>query len=345
MGKYYLTENPPWLNELIPAGPDKFYVAYPPMPAILALPFRFLFNDLFQQQYLAHLLGATLGVVTMSISWTIKKSKLLAIWSGVFISLGSIVWYLSSAGSSWYLGQISAALFLSLAIYEAINKKREFVVGLFLGATYMSRIHTALAFPLFLYLLFDKRRWFENYIKMGLGVLPFLLFNFGYNYVRFGVVWDKGYLLIPGVLDEPWYKNGLFNLSNIPNHLKIIFGSLPIFSKDSPYVKPSWAGLAIWITSPGFIYALLNNIKKKVVQFSWLSIILISLVIFSHGTTGFTQFGYRFAVDFYPIIMFLTIKSVAKTGIKWHHIALLTLAVLVNSWGVIFINKLGFVSF
>ena len=36
-GKYYLTENPAWLNELIPAGTNVFYTVYPPMPAILAI--------------------------------------------------------------------------------------------------------------------------------------------------------------------------------------------------------------------------------------------------------------------------------------------------------------------
>ena len=37
--RYYLTEGPPWLNELIPIGNDRFFVAYAPMPAIVAIPF------------------------------------------------------------------------------------------------------------------------------------------------------------------------------------------------------------------------------------------------------------------------------------------------------------------
>lgn len=343
-GKYYLSESPPWLNELIPAGVDRFYVVYPPMPAILSLPFRFLLGKLFEQQYLAHLLGAAIAALTMLISYSIKKDKKLAIWAGLLIGLGSIIWYLSSVGSSWYLGQISAAFFITTAIYESINKKRAFLVGIFLGAAYLSRVHTILSLPLFLY-LFSGKDWFKNYFNMAMGMIPFALFNFSYNFLRFGVIWDKAYVLIPGVLEEPWYQKGLFNLSNIPNHLKAMFASYPIFMKESPYIKPSWAGLSIWITTPAFIYALLNNFKDKLVLFSWLPIILVSLVIFSHGTTGFTQFGYRFAVDFYPILTFLTIKGVARTGLKWHHWILLTMGILVNLWGVIWINKFGWVSF
>ena len=38
-GRWWLTEAPPWLNELLPCGDGRFCVAYPPLPAILSLPF------------------------------------------------------------------------------------------------------------------------------------------------------------------------------------------------------------------------------------------------------------------------------------------------------------------
>jgi hypothetical protein len=112
-----------------------------------------------------------------------------------------------------------------------------------------------------------------------------------------------------------------------------------------PYLEPSWAGLAIWITTPAFIYTLFTNLKKWGVVLAWISISLIALVDFSHGSTGFAQFGYRFAVDFYPILTFLVVKSVSKTGLKWHHWLLLSVSILVNLWGVVWINKFGWVNF
>jgi 4-amino-4-deoxy-L-arabinose transferase-like glycosyltransferase len=343
-GKTYLIQNPPWLSELIPAGSNKYYVVYPPMPAILAMPFRFIFGENFQQQYLAHLLGAGVVILTMLIAYTIKRDKKLIIWAGLLAGFGNIIWFLSSVGSSWYLSQIAAAFFLTAAILECLNKKPPLLVGLLFGAAFLSRIEVFLLFPVFLYFLWG-RDWVKNYFKLALGFLPFILLNFSYNYTRFGVVWDKAYILIPGLLQEPWYQNGVLNIKNIPNHLKIIFTSLPLISRSPPFIRPSWAGLAIWITTPAFLYAFFAKIKEKVVKFSWLSILLISLFIFSHGTTGFTQFGYRFAVDFYPILLFLTIKGVARTGLKWHHWLLLFVSVLVNTWGVLWINKFGWVSF
>ena len=37
-GRWWLTEAPPWLNELLPCGDGRFCVVYPPLPAILSLP-------------------------------------------------------------------------------------------------------------------------------------------------------------------------------------------------------------------------------------------------------------------------------------------------------------------
>ncbi len=314
------------------------------MPAILSLPFRFILGDQFEQQYLAHLLGAGMSILVFLISMTIKKDEKLAIWSSLLTGIGSIIWFLSSVGSSWYLGQITAAFFITFAIYESLNKKRLILVGVLLGAAYLSRVHTVLSLPLFLYLLYDKN-WFKRYFKLGLGFLPFVIFNFAYNFARFGVLWDKAYILIPGVLEEPWYKNGIFHFTNIPSHLKVMFASFPILMDEFPYIKPSWAGLSIWITTPAFIYSLLANFRKGIVSFSWLSLILILIVITSHGGTGFTQFGYRYAVDFYPILILLTIIEVSKQKLTWHHWLLLIVGIIVNLWGVLWINKFGWVSF
>lgn len=315
------------------------------MPAILSIPFVLVLKNIFQQQYLAHLLGAGIVFLTIQISLKIKKDIKLAIWSGLLVGFGTIIWYLSATGSSWYLGQVTSCFFLMAALNESLGKKRPFLVGIFLGASYLSRLTTILSFPFFIYLIMGKTR-IKNIAKFALGILPFVLLNFSYNFIRFETIFDKGYLLIPGVLDEVWYQKGLFNLSYIPAHLKVIFASLPIIKKEFPFIIPSWAGLSIWITTPAFIYSLFSNIKERVVQISWFVITLISLVIFSHGTTGFAQFGYRFAVDFYPFLIFLTIKGVAnKKGPHWYHWSLLILTILVNLWGVIWINKFGWVSY
>ncbi len=344
-GKYYLNDNPPWLSELIPAGENRFYVVYPPMPALLSIPFRIVLQEKFEQRFLAFLMGAGIVILTMSISWIFNKNKNQLIFIGLLASVGNIIWFLSSVGSSWYLGQVSAAFFLTAAIYESFNRKRLMLVGIFLGAAIISRLHIALSFPLFLYLFYDKNNWFKNYFKIGLGVLPFLSFNFYYNFIRFGTIFDKAYVLIPGLSNEPWFKDGLFNIRYIPEGLKTMFLSLPRYSNVFPYLTPSWYGLSILITSPIFIITLFSNLKDRLNIFIWISILPIAILVLSHGTTGFSQFGYRFAVDFYPLLFLLLINYFASNKIKSIHWLLLAFGIIVNLWGVICVNKLGLVGF
>jgi hypothetical protein len=338
-GKIYLEKAPQWLNELIPADGNKFFVPYPPMPAVLSTPLVLIFKDLFKQQYLAHILGAGIAVLTAKLSLVLKKGIKVAAYMGILSGAGTIIWYLSANGSSWYLGQITAAFFLLAAIVESFAKKRPLFVGVFLGAAYLSRIQTILSLPLFIYLLKDT---FKNrgYVNFALGLIPFLLFNAYYNYTRFGVVWDKGYMLIPGVLEELWYQKGIFDVSYIPRHIKAALFSLPKLTDKPPFIIPSIKEMAIWVTTPAFIYIFWSSFKKTLIKFIWLSIFLISIPIFVHGTTGFTQFGYRFAVDFYPLLFLLIIIGLKKNTLKLHHYLLLFISILVNFWGVFLINFL-----
>lgn len=344
-GKYYLDTNPAWLNELVPIANGKFAVVYPPAPAIIAIPFILIFGTNFQQQFLSQIMGAVAAFVWGEIAFQKSKSKFTSFWVFLIAALGNITWFMSSDGSVWYLGQISAYLFLTLTIRESLNKKRPLLTSIYFGLSVFSRLQTVLVLPLILYI---NREWFKKLKKLftfALGLFSFGIFYGIYNFLRFGSFLQTGYGLIPGILKEPWFQKGIFSISYIPNHLKIIFTSLPIFLKEFPFIEPSWAGLSIWITSPVFVYSFFANIKKREVEFAWLSIIFIALVVMSHGSTGFSQFGYRFAVDFYPLILLLIVEAVSATKLKWHHWILLFISIIVNLWGVVWINKFGWVRF
>lgn len=345
-GKYWLSENPPWLSELIPWDNNtKFFFVNPPMPAFLAVPFVFIFGKYFPQQYLAHILGAGGVILTILLAFRIKKDIKTAIWSGLLIGFGSIIWYLASTGSVWYLGQITAYFFLTTALLESLGSKRPFLVGLLLSGAYLSRLQIIFSLPLFAYLLSQKKFDLKIIVRLLLGVTPFLIIYSTYNYLRFGNLFENGYTLIPGILKEPWFNQGQFSFYYIPIHLKVFLLGLPKISDKYPYIWPSWAGMAIWITTPAFVYSLRAKIVENTVKLTWLTVLLIGLLNFSYGSIGFSQFGYRYAVDFYPFLMFLTIKGVARTGLKWHHWLLLIIGVVVNLWGVVWINKFGWVSF
>lgn len=343
-GKYWLQENPPWLSELIPASQGRFYVPYPPMPAILLIPFVFVWGSDFPQQVFAHLVGVGIGVTSGAIAYEITRRKIAAYWMALAVSFGSIIWFLSSVGSVWYTGQLVACLFLSLALLATLKHRSAVFVGLMLGIAYLSRVHIILSFPVFVYLLSKNGLTKKQMVGFICVLGSFVCANFLYNYVRFGSILDKGYLLIPGVLDEPWFSKGLAHPSYLSMNLKTMFWSFPKRLAEPPYIQPSWYGLSIWITSPFMLLVFIAKRTKETIAY-WFGALVILAVVLMHGSNGFAQFGYRFAVDAYPFFVTLLAHSIKRTKIHTYHFVLLSIAVFVNLWGVLWINRFGWVGF
>jgi len=337
-GKIYIEGDMPWL-EKIPIDNDKFFVANPPMPAIISIIPVLFFGKDFPQEYISIFIGALTVPLVYLIALLISGNKKIGVWSSILFGFGSINWYLITVGSTWYIAQVIAQFFILMAVYANIKKKHPILIGLLLGFAYFSRIPTILLLPFFVINL--SKPTIKNVFYLAVGVLPSVLANFLYNYARFGVIWDIGYTMIPGVATEPWYQYGLVSLKYIKDHLKIILLTIPTISSDFPFIKPSLFGYAIWFTTPAFIFSVKNKFVNKDVWSTWLSIFLVSLLIFSHGSTGFSQFGYRFAADFYPLLFLLTIRGVNNVkGPHWYHWLFLLLGVIVNLWGVLFLNLL-----
>ncbi len=351
-GRLYLTEDLKWIELAFYEG--RYYILPPPMPAILLLPFVAIFG-LSTNQTLASIFIGSLNIpIAFLVVCKITQQRAIRFWTTAMFGFGTIHWWLSTAGGVWSFSQVTSVTFLLLAIYITLLGKRPFLSGVFLGASYWSRLPTILSLPFFIVMYSDK--WLKRpgessilkrinlkpliYLALGVGI--FVLLNFIYNFVRFGTPLDVAYYLKPGIFDEHWYEKGIFDITYIPRHLRIIFAAFPIFLPKAPYVMPSWGGMAIWITTPAFIYALFAGIRNKLAIGCWISILLIAIVEFTHGTTGFSQFGYRFAVDFYPFLFLLTVKGIGDR-IRWHHKVLITIGVLVNLWGVLWINKFGWI--
>lgn len=322
------------------------------MPAIAMVPLVLLFKNNINQTTISLLIGSLAVVFCYLMALRITKKKTWSFLVCFALGFSSIFWYNTTVGSAWYLGQTTSVLFIILAIFFSVKTRPNiFLAGLFLGASYLSRVHTLLFLPFFLVLLgshfYDNKRInFKNLLVFFLGISIFLFINAAYNYLRFGAFWDIGYTLIPGIWQEPWCFEGMVSAKYIPHHVAILLGKLPRIDLDVfPYVTPSWHGLAIWITSPVLLFSFLA--KKTPLYWSALVSVLLFLVFVSTKCgTGWTQFGYRYALEAYPILLALLsiyLKEKGKVSpILW---ILLFAGFIVNLWGVIFINKFGWVGF
>jgi len=355
-GRLYLLDHPSWLSELIPnpSGPG-FYVVYPPLPAFIMTPLVVLFGlNLNQTLFGLFFAAATVPLaylvakdVTKKPTETQPKRESAYVWFAVLFGFSTLFWYLASLGSVWLIAQVISAFFLFLALHESFNKNRPLLVGLLVGASFWCRLPTILGIFFFAGLVISRQQnpnWklkFRDSLhalaKLAVGAGIFVIFDMIYNFVRFGSLFDVGYWMIPGILNEPWFSHGLFSFSYIPENLGPFLAGLPTFTSVAPFILLPMTGLAIWFTTPAFIFAFKSKLKDPVTWWSWLAIISIALVIFTKGLSGW-GFGYRYAMDFYPFLFILTVRGMG-TNLKWYHKLLIILGIIVNLWGVVAINK------
>jgi len=244
-------------------------------------------------------------------------------------------------GSAWYLGHILAIFFLLLAFLSFFSQNY-FLAGLMLGAAYWSRLPIILTFFYFLCLLLFKRKnrfdFWQRLVFFSSGVFIFVLLNAGYNLVRYGSFFDLGYSLIPHILEEPWYTKGIFHYAYLPRNLLFFLTKMPIMTNHFPFFLPSLSGMAFWLTSPVFLFLAKADWKNKENLSALLIFFLGIFTILTHGTVGSSQFGFRYSLDFVPLLLF-PLAETLKSKVSWLFFLLLGLSVLTNFWGTILINK------
>jgi hypothetical protein len=112
------------------------------------------------------------------------------------------------------------------------------------------------------------------------------------NYLRFGSPFESGYSYGEQVhqLDLAWrWPQGLIHPSYIPLHVDLFWKGMPIVSTSGSYIWPSWAGMAMWATSPALLVGLFAHLKR----FSRASLLVIFLLIVAAAYIALAGFAAR----------------------------------------------------
>jgi hypothetical protein len=295
----------------------------------------------FMQTCLSLLLGAArVGLARLALR-RIPVSRRAANWGAVLFGFGSIHWYHATIGSVWYVAQIVHGTIMWLVVLEWLGAARPALLGLGLAAAFWCRMETIVAVPFVLVARPDRwfvtasHRWLPRLRLRWLAafaapIVAVLALNAGYNWVRFGVFGNRAYeLLLPGAAG---FGTSLFNPDAWHAHVYMLFRQPPIYQAEYPWVIPAISGLSIWYTTPAFVYALRAPLDRLTAA-CWVGILLFVAVLFQFGGTGMSQLGYRFALDFYPLLTVLTIRGMDRP-IRWWHIGLILAGVAANAWGV-----------
>lgn len=341
-GRVDLTNPPRHLEISQFAG--RHYVIPPPLPALLMAPYVAVAGARASQALFGAVAGGLSAMLALFIAARMTDRTADRIWLAVLFAFGTIIWHLTAVGSVWYVAHVVGALGITLAVLETVGQKRPFVIGAGVAAAFWSHLPTALTLPFFIIMTSDRwapdglRQW--RTVRLGYlnalaaPIAAAILLNFGYNWLRFETIADLSYRLRVNVQNEWWFDRGLFHVAYIPRHLEKLLYAAPIIQSTFPYVTYSVTGLAIWATTPAFLFALLAPLRAKGTWAAWAGILPTAIVVMSHGATGMTQFGYRLAVDFYPLLFYLTITGM-RPPLRGAHKAVIALSVLANLWGVL----------
>jgi uncharacterized protein (DUF697 family) len=351
-GRLYLLEAPSWLNELVPGG-GGWYVVYPPVPALMLLPFVALFGLEFPQNVASCIYAG----ISVGLAWLLLGRFALTVPRRLMLTavfgFGTVFWYVAEVGSAWYLGHVCAVMFSTAAVVLALDRRWPFAIGVLLGLAAISRLPVALAFVGVLPLLLGigwpirlprDRAAVRATVAFGLGMAVPVGLYFLYNLARWGTLMERGYTLIPGVLDDPIYvKHGIFAIEYIPRHLYAIFLQSWRYVDDVPFLQPDWRGLGLFLTTPVFLWIIRARLQDPRVFGSVIAISLVSIPIITHGNVGLAQFGYRFSLDVQPFL-FVILATVFERGMSRLAWLAAVLSIAICAYGIWAIS-IGFVSF
>ena len=289
--------------------------------------------------------GLFLFLISASYEYAWRKRILLV--TGILF--GTWMWTNLVMAGAWHLALGFAMLGELGAIYFTIYNRRPLLAGLFFALAFGNRTEILLTAPIFMLLLckfqvsdFKSQISTEsNHIKIGddtkaddnvrdakpgisdlrletykklaaFCAAPFVLgvATLVYNYVRFQSFTDFGYARIPGVLDEPWYRHGIFSIYYIPLNFKEMLLTFWKRVAGFPYIVPTGFGGSIWWSSPFILFTFWFGARNKILKYAaWAAVIILTVLLWTHGNPGGWQFAYRYAMVLLPWLFVILLEN------------------------------------
>jgi hypothetical protein len=322
-----------------------YYWPLGPLSAIILMPFVAIFGLNVQLGYPLLLFNLLNLFLLYKIAHKITGNHENSLWLSFAYIFSTAYLFIALYAFSWYFAQAVATSFLLLALFEYYHQKRWWLIGLWIAlgvATRITIVLTSMFFILSIILGSDQRSkkikqcaMFSSPVAVGMILL------LAYNFVRFQNVLEFGYAL--QVLHNQPAANrgyGLWGFIHFPANIYYLFFKGPdgVFLPGTkvltyPYLKADIWGMSIFFTSPIFLWVLKAPGKDLTVRLSTLTCCLMLFVLLGYYGIGVGQYGYRYALDFYPYLFLLIAYA---TGPQFSlSMKIVTLASFIFNWYLI----------
>lgn len=317
-----------------------FYLYFGPFSSILLMPAIILFGKQTPQFLIGIFSMISSFIAIYLISRKFKFQKIDSLWLSLFFVFSTVLFSSSVMNISAFQVEALGVPFTLFALNEYFGKKRSILIGIFLGIAAMTRFLLISSFVFFVVEYLRKRLTARQIILIAIPLVFSISLLGLYNNRRFHSFFETGYNYSISLGAFPLRENlkyGSISIAHIPANLYsfLIMPPEPLkadkdgFFLKFPYLIANPWGIAIWYTSPLFLFFLFKFKKSKYTFSAIFAIVLISIPLLTYYSIGFVQFGYRYALDFLPFLFLLLIPSLSPKLSKTA-IALIIIGVLFN---------------
>jgi hypothetical protein len=225
-----------YFQDVLPLeGTGYAQLPFPPLPALVLLPFVAVFGLSTNGAAVA----AVLGALNVALCWTMLSSvsarRDAAFLGTLFYGFGTVAWYAAMLGSTWFLAHVVASTFLFLAITAAVRSdagvgvrgraalagaslgqagrrlRGQVLAGLLFGTAALARLTTVFGAPFFVF-VGGGGSFLRRAVAAGSAALLPMLLLVAYNLVTTGHVFHPAYEHLyrveyrprPELVNESW---------------------------------------------------------------------------------------------------------------------------------------------
>lgn len=335
----------------------RYFVSFPPLPALLMLPWVALFGLAASDVWLTLIFATLNGPLALSLFRIISGSKSARdsnlmrsdqelLWVVISLTLGTAHLWCAVRGEVWFTALIIGVTCQLLFLRWAWGMRRPLLAGLALAAAFSTRA-SLITLSLFFYLQVVwplEERTPQERIKRALQFsIPPLIIGVSllyYNSIRFERWYEFGHTYLAGGQLKRIQEYGLFHSVFLYKNIVAAFLLLPLISFQAPYLIYSWHGQAIQWTSPHLLWALSlrqerSSLTRPRALLGVVAMITMILLLL-YQNTGWVQYSWRFSLDVIPILSCLIVLNGRPLNTRLFKSAVL--------WGV-FINLIGALAF
>ena len=343
----------------------KWFISFPPFPAVILLPMLLVAKtpeNLRDGQIWLWLAGIGPAVLFLVLEklrrmGESERSEVQNLALSWIFSFGTVYFFTVEQGTVWFASHVVAVALAGIYLLSALEAERPILAGIALGCAFLTRPDVLLAGIIFALealrtsmadtdgkkkiawgALVKKVALFAVPVAMALAVQPLLnklafgAFSFGAGHEHLTVGWRARI--------DRW---GLFSYHYLARNLGIVTSSLPFMLKQAPWFQINSHGLALWFTTPIYLYLFWPKKKSAVLRNIVIGTVPVVVMLLLYQNSGWLQFGYRFSNDYAVFLFAMLAMGGRRFGLPFW--ALAAWGIAVNTFGALTFDRGGFQQF